>query len=140
MQNVFCDPSYVGHRRSFTKLIPHQAGRIMKLTAFILLIACLQVSANTGAQTITLSLKNASLETVFKEIKKQAGYDFVYNDELIQTAKKIDLDVNQVSVEEVLQRSFLNQPFTYAIIEKTIVVKPKDPSTSLGFINEQVTI
>lgn len=97
----------------------------MKITAVIVLFACLHVSARTNAQNITLSLKNASLETVFKEIKKQAGFNFVYNNSLMQSAKRVDMQVSKASVEEVLQKCFKNQPLTYTIIDKTIVVKPK---------------
>jgi hypothetical protein len=39
--------------------------RAMKLTAIILLAAALQVSARGYTQTVTISLKNVSLEKVF---------------------------------------------------------------------------
>ena len=110
--------------------------RIMKLTAIILLSACLTASAKGDAQGITLSLKNAPLETVFKEIQKQAGFNFVYNNNLVQNAKLVDLEVSQATVEEVLKRCFKNQPLTYSIFDKTIVVKLKDPSTSLRVTEE----
>jgi TonB-linked SusC/RagA family outer membrane protein len=98
--------------------------RVMKMTTLILLLACLQVHAETNAQSITLSLKNAPLESVFKEIKKQTGYSFVYNNSLLKNAKKVDITASRESVDEVLNKCLKNQPFTYAIIEKTIVVKP----------------
>jgi TonB-linked SusC/RagA family outer membrane protein len=111
-----------------TCLPDRQAMRIMKITAVILLAACLQVSARSGAQNITISLKNASLEKVFLEIKKQAGYNFVYNNSLLKETKNVDINVVQATVEEVLQKCFLNQPLTYSIVNKTIIIKPKTES------------
>ena len=88
----------------------------MKLTAFILLVACLQVSAKGFTQTVTLSLKNVSLENAFKEIKKQTGYEFLYTDEMIHKAKPITISVSDVSLVEALNECFKNQPLSYAII------------------------
>ena len=48
----------------------------MKLTAIIILSACLTASANGYGQKVTISEKNASLEKVFKEIKKSSN-DFI---------------------------------------------------------------
>jgi TonB-linked SusC/RagA family outer membrane protein len=111
--------------------IPKQMLRIMKLTAIILLSACITASAKGDAQGITLSLKNAPLEIVFKEIQKQAGFNFVYNNNLVRNTKPVDLEVNQATVEEVLERCLKDQPLTYSIFDKTIVVKPKDASPNV---------
>src|SRR5258708_5482815 len=51
---------------------------VMKMTAFLLIVACLQVSANGFSQKINLSIREAPLEKVFKEIQKQSGYSFWY--------------------------------------------------------------
>src|SRR5260221_3896226 len=98
---------------------------IMKLTAFFLLAACLQVSAKGYAQQITLSEKNAPLQKVFKQIQKQAPFDFLYNSELLQQAGKISIDVRDASIEQVLQLCLKDKPLTYVIIDKTIVIKQK---------------
>ena len=60
---------------------------IMRLTAIFLLAACLQANARSYGQRITLSETNTSLLKVFKEIKKQSGYEFWYEDKLMQKAK-----------------------------------------------------
>jgi len=102
---------------------------IMKFLAIFLLVAILQAHArDTRAQGVTLSLKKARLETVFKEIRKQAGYNFVYNNNLVREAKRVDIEVIRAPVEEVLRRCFQDQPFTYNIIEKTIIIKSGFPA------------
>ena len=100
----------------------------MKFTAILLLAACLQVTARGYSQRVTLDLRNTSLEKVFKSISKQTGYLFVYDLQLLQTAKKIDLDVKEAGIDQVLQLCFKDQPFTYTIVEKTVVVKPRSLS------------
>ncbi len=97
---------------------------IMKITA-ILLAACLQVSAIGTSQTVTLSEKNASLEKIFREMKRQTGYDFWYESKMLKQAKKVDIQVTNVSLEQALNVCFQNQSLSYSIVEKTIVVKPK---------------
>ncbi|HEV2482403.1 MAG TPA: SusC/RagA family TonB-linked outer membrane protein [Puia sp.] len=104
----------------------------MKLTAVLLLVACLQVSARGYSQQVTLDFRNTSLDKVFKSITRQTGYLFVYDLQLLQTAKKVDLQVKDVSIEEVLRLCFKDQPFTYSIVERTVVIKPRAVSAENG--------
>ncbi|MBW7892115.1 MAG: TonB-dependent receptor plug domain-containing protein, partial [Chitinophagaceae bacterium] len=99
----------------------------MKLTAILLLGTFLHVSASGTAQGITLDEKNASLEKVFKAIEKQTGYLFWYNSAVVQNTKKINIQLKNATLEQALQACFEGQPLTYAIVNKTIVVRPKVP-------------
>lgn len=101
--------------------------RIMKITSILILAACLHMSARSYSQ-VTLSGKNVPLQEVFKQIKQQTGYDFLYNAELIQQAGKVNVDVKNVSIEKALELCLKDKLLTYLIIEKTVVIKPKDPT------------
>ncbi|MBL7700048.1 MAG: TonB-dependent receptor [Chitinophagaceae bacterium] len=98
----------------------------MKLTATLILAACLNVSANGYAQQVTLLLRNSTLKKVFKEIKKQTGYNFLYTAELINEADKVDVWVKNASIDMALQQCLGKTTLSYAIIEKTIVIKRKE--------------
>lgn len=98
----------------------------MKLTAIILLAACLQVSAEGFSQQITIHVKNSPLEKVFTEIGKQSGYHFFFNERLLKNAKKVSLDLQEVTLKEALDACFSGQPFNYAIVKQIIVVKKKE--------------
>jgi len=99
---------------------------VMNLTVILVVAACLQVSARGYSQKmITLSEKNAPLETVFKDIRKQTGYTFFCKYEWLQQARKVDIEVKNVPLEEVLNICFKDQPLTYTIIKQTIIVKQK---------------
>jgi TonB-linked SusC/RagA family outer membrane protein len=92
---------------------------------FILLIAAfLQISLASNAQNISLVKKDISLTELFKEIKKQSGYDFVYTHDLLGKGTSVDIDVKNQPLKKVLDKSFENQPFTYSIENKTVVVSP----------------
>lgn len=106
--------------------------RIMKLTAVILLSACLAASANGHSQKVTLDLKNAPLEKVFNEIRKQTGYDFVYKTDVLEHATKVTVTVQNASLQQVLDLCFKNQPLTYKIFQSFIAVKSKDDPTLLS--------
>ncbi|THU39643.1 TonB-dependent receptor [Niastella caeni] len=105
-------------RRTKTRLI-------MKLTAVLLLATCLQVSAKGHAQRISLSEKNASLEKVLNQIKKQSGYQLWYEDRLLQKARPVNISVKDVLLEEALKQVFIDQPLTYEVVGNTIAVKEK---------------
>jgi TonB-linked SusC/RagA family outer membrane protein len=118
--NVLCKvPLRAGLLSSKTLLI-------MKLTIVLLIAACMQVSAKGYAQKITLSQKNVSLAKVFREIRNQSGYLFLYNDRQLKKLKKVNINVKDASIEQVLEESFKGQPLTYTIVDKTIVVIPKE--------------
>ena len=66
----------------------------MKFTALLLLATCLQLQANTYAQSITLKVKNSPLEFVLGQLKKQSGYQFFYKDAALRDAKPVTLEVS----------------------------------------------
>jgi TonB-linked SusC/RagA family outer membrane protein len=112
----------VPERAAFTKTM-----RVMKLTAMLLFVGFMQVSAASHAQTITLSAKNESLIDVFEEIRHQAGYEFLCNVFVLQKAAPVTAEFKNTPVEEVLAKIFRDQPLTYSILNgKTIVVKAKE--------------
>ena len=98
----------------------------MKLTTILFFCAVLQANAGGYAQKVTLSVKNAPLETVFKDIKKQTGYLFFYNVEWLQKSDNVSIEIKDIPLEQALELLFKDQPFDYSIVNKTVVIKEKD--------------
>ena len=123
---AYCHPlagcTAIKHR----KRVLTQMMLVMKFTAIILFAACLQVSARGLSQTLTITLKNASLEKVFSEIQKQTGYSFFYEDGLLKNARHVDITVVKASIAQVLDICFTNQPFTYKIVNNAVSVRKKE--------------
>jgi TonB-linked SusC/RagA family outer membrane protein len=101
---------------------------IMRLTTIILIIAVMQVSATTFAQRITLSEKNTNLVQVFDRISDQSGYDFVFTSNLLEGTKPVTINVRNTELKVVLEQIFANQPVSFSIENKTVVIRSKDLS------------
>ncbi|MGN6434948.1 MAG: TonB-dependent receptor [Agriterribacter sp.] len=95
----------------------------MKLTIVLIIAACLQVSAKGFAQQITLQEKNISVQQLFEKIRVQTGYKFFYADETLAHTTRLDINVVNGKLEEVLDAIVKKQQLTYNISEKTIIVK-----------------
>jgi TonB-linked SusC/RagA family outer membrane protein len=104
---------------------------VMKLTAILLLMGCLQLSARGISQSITLSVKDADLQTVFTAIEKQTDYVFFVNKEMLQKARKVTIRVSNVSLQQVLDLCFKDQPFTYLIAGKMITISRRNEKASI---------
>ncbi|MGY0037149.1 STN domain-containing protein [Pedobacter sp. NJ-S-72] len=98
----------------------------MKLFVILLFTGLMQVHASVYSQKITLRQKNVSIETVLKAIEKQSDYLFLYDNLELQSAAKISVDINEGSIEQVMDLCLKNQPLTYKVFEKNIVLKRKD--------------
>jgi len=102
--------------------------RIMKLTAILLFAVCLTASARIDGQTVTLSVKEAPLKEVFKEIQKQTGLNVLIEETLLERAGKVTLQVKNMPVPDVLQLCLKNEPLNYTIEDGAIIVKQKSIS------------
>jgi TonB-linked SusC/RagA family outer membrane protein len=100
----------------------------LNLICVLLLLAFLQVAIAAKAQKISLSKKNAALTDIFTEIRQQSGYDFLYPKDLLKQAKKISIELTNASLTTVLNSCFKDQPFTYTVSNKTVIIKEKEQS------------
>ena len=100
--------------------------RIIQVVSFLLFVLCLQVQAKELEQSVSISKKEVSLEEVFREIKKQTGYTFVYKEALLKKAKKVSVSFSGATVRQVLDECLKNQRLTYAIVNKMVVIKDQE--------------
>ncbi|MDP4128907.1 MAG: SusC/RagA family TonB-linked outer membrane protein [Bacteroidota bacterium] len=87
------------------------------------LLSCVKVRS----QEITLSYEQASLHTLFMEIHQQSGYFFYYSEKDLARSKPVTIHVVKAPLERVLAICFTDQPLTYTLEDKIIVVKKKQP-------------
>jgi len=111
----------------------------MKYYILILLLFPFQLSAQSPSPGVTLSYRNASLETIFRSIEKQTLYRFVYGTEEIEKASRVTIDIKDAPLENALEICFKGQPLVYTIKEHFITVKVKKASPdSLNIITGTV--
>lgn len=101
--------------------------RIMKIAAFLLCAICLQVSANGFAQKVNLNLKDVTLEQVFINVKEQTGLSFIWDEGMLKNSPRININVTNASVNEVLELCFMDRQLTYKLIGKMVVIKERLP-------------
>lgn len=115
---------------------PHRGRRIilpkttilaMKLTAILLLIGFLQVSARGYSQKITLKEQNASQFKVIQDLKS-FGFQFFLPDDFSIT-QKINIDVRDATIDEVLDIILKGQPWTFKVLENIVLIKKKELQT-----------
>jgi TonB-linked SusC/RagA family outer membrane protein len=108
--------------KNANRLFTSQIVKAMKLTFVFFTIFLMQVSAKGISQKVSLSLKNAPVEKVFKEIEKQTGYGFLYSKRMFQNAPKVSINVKNSSLNEVLNECLKGQHLDYSIQNNTIVI------------------
>lgn len=123
-------------KHCFLSTTSRQTLRIMKLTAILLTVFFLQVKADGISQTITYSGTGVPLEKVLSAIRQQSGYIFFYREDIWSDAKPVTLSVKNARIEEVLKVVFRDQPLSYIIEEKTVIISRKKlEKAESSFIN-----
>ena len=112
--------------------------KIMKLTLVMLLICLSPVVASTYAQTATvnISVQNATLENVLKQIEKQSEFLFFYNLEEINKDEKISINKKNANIQEVLDAIAAKTGLKYTIKDRHIVLTSE--GRSIPTVTQQI--
>ena len=103
--------------------------RIMKLSTILLLIATLQVFASGvySQQTdLTLNLGETNVGQVLTEIENQSEFYFLFNQKLVDTDRKVNIQLSDKKIGEVLDQVFSGTNTDYVVIDRQIVLSPKE--------------
>lgn len=85
--------------------------------------ALTQLSAKSFSQKVTIHERNTSVEKVLSLIEQQTKYHFLFDKLDLPQTNKLNIDVNNVTVEEALDRFFKNQALSYKVFQQTIVLR-----------------
>src|SRR5690606_14269280 len=101
--------------------------RTMKLS-FLFLFACfLQVSATVYSQNtkFTFDVKNKRVLDILRDIEDQSEFRFFYQREQVNVERKIDLDITDQTVENILAGIFSNENVEFQVRhDNLILLKP----------------
>ncbi|MFI1773664.1 SusC/RagA family TonB-linked outer membrane protein [Thalassobellus citreus] len=100
---------------------------IMKILMLLSCVTIFGFSPNTGfTQNIDIDNdKTISVEDVFKIIKGETGYEFIYRNDLIANAPKVSLKKGAIEVNALLNQALNPIHCQYELTENTIIVKEK---------------
>ncbi|WP_127127056.1 SusC/RagA family TonB-linked outer membrane protein [Pseudoflavitalea rhizosphaerae] len=98
----------------------------MLRTAFILVVGCLMAGLQGKAQMVTISVREAKLESVLKIFKKQTGYSFFVDEPTLKKAERVTLNLKGVPFADALEQCFSLQPkLIYSMVGQTVVISEK---------------
>jgi len=109
--------SYPKHTSLRRKIIMH-----VNITAFLLLLGCMQLSATSLSQTVSLDATRQPLTKVFKEIEEQTGYYIMYNSRVARSAVPVTFKATNMPLTDFLDAILEKQSLKYTINEKTILI------------------
>lgn len=98
---------------------------VMRLFSIWLIIG-MHISVFASGQKITLKEKNVTLSSVIKEIKRQSGFNFLYDAEALSLAPTVNVAVNGATVSETLDKCFEGLPLTYVIKDNSIIISKRN--------------
>lgn len=75
-------------------------------------------------QRVSISMHGAYLKDVLWEIERQTTFVFMYSQDDLDKAGKVDVEVRKLTIGEILKRCLKGTGLTYVIQNEVIVLKP----------------
>ena len=75
--------------------------------------------------TLSLSLKNATVEQAIDRIEQETGYSFLYSNHVLDTNRLISLNASNKDINVVLSQVFDNMGVEYKIVDRQIILSRK---------------
>ncbi len=100
--------------------------KIMKLTIALLIGFMMTVSAaNTYSQKTKLdvNLSNTTIKGLFDFIEQNSEFIFLYRNEDINTSKKVDIELKDASINQILDAALKSEKIVYDVYERQIVIR-----------------
>lgn len=94
----------------------------MKITFILVFVFSLQLSAHVYSQErFSFNYTQASIERIFDRIQQESAYRFFYNNKYLKDIGRIDLQVSNASLPDILHK-ILDTRLSYRIINGYLVV------------------
>jgi TonB-linked SusC/RagA family outer membrane protein len=99
----------------------------MKLSFALMLLTFLQVSARVHSQDrLTMNVKQIGWQSFFDLLEKKSNYTFLYKDNVLPHDEKIDVEVSELTVPQILDIAMRRSPLAYQLLpNRLIVITPR---------------
>lgn len=113
--------------------------RIMKLTFILMLLGLMTYASVTYSQTqkLTFESRNATIESVFKQIESLSEYKFAYNSTKLDVEKKVSLKVENQTIDAILDKILGSANFSYRIVDRYIIITDDNAQGLNSLVNGQ---
>lgn len=100
---------------------------IMKLTTILTFLVFTFCAGKLYAQDVkfTFSFNNVQVKEVFEEIENTSDFVLLYNEKVVDIKREISIEVEDKTIETVLNKLFRNSTNTFKIYGKQIVILDK---------------
>ncbi len=124
-------------KRSLLKLLI-----AMKFTLLLFLLTTVQVfgTAYSQATKLSIHLDNATTVDIFEKIEDQSKFKFLYNNDLLDNKNHGDVELDDKTVEQILDYVLKGTGSKYSVLENNlIVISPSEDAVQQGTIKGKVT-
>ena len=104
----------------------------MKLVGFLMMAMFSQSCTSGTTRTVSFAGKNVTLNEIFRAIKTQTGVSFFYDSRLVEDAKTVTINWENVRLETALNQLFKDEPVNWVLENKTITIVKRS-----GHVNSQ---
>lgn len=84
----------------------------------------LNVYGSASSQNVNLQFENAGLRQIFKSLKQQTGFLFMFNEEELDETVRLTLNESGIDLKIALDKILKDLPYTYAVSDGFVVIKP----------------
>jgi len=109
--------------------IPKKLLLVMKLTAFLIVVLTMQVTATVYSQNkkLSLNMQGNTIKEVLQQIEAQSEYRFIYENEKVNLDAKVSIRVKDEVVENILKQLFAKDGINYSITDNNLIlINPSD--------------
>ena len=127
---------------SFRSRKLHQNLIRMKLTiVFFLMFGLVSMASQGYSQNtrLNVSLKDASIMQLIDQIEQQSEFSFFYKNDQIDIKKPITLHEKDVLISDVLNKALSGTDLTYSVVDKIIVIRPRELTQAQKTVTGKVT-
>ena len=112
------------HRRSFLTLrLAVKYLLMIKLIIILIFSITLQSFGHGfGQGKIKLTLTNVELKQALKSLENQSEYRFVYKDKILPASSRVSINVNNASIQEVMDKILENTSIGYKQLNDQLIV------------------
>lgn len=142
--NKFKNKVMKKNRRKWFGMSPN--GKFIFCLQMILLIGGLLCGGNTRAwgqasPRVSVELQHATFVEVVETLRKQTGYEFVFNAQDVEHVKDVSLSLKNVSLQVAMDAFLKGKELTYSITGQTVVIKKqkeKEPEVKVMRVSGRI--
>ena len=122
-----------GTAKKFRPRVPQWREKLGVIVCLLLL----PLFAGAQSKTVTLQVKDKSVEEIILELRETSGYRFLFNHEEVKDLGTKTIDLQNAPIAEVMAAVLEGTGMTFRIENDVIVIQPKQPTGTVKEVRVQ---